>query len=149
MYWLSTLFRKSVTICAISTSPCIINVMMLLIFSAIWGRILYINNPIIPITITQVRKIPWILFTFNLFMKSITNESSKYAIINAYIAGLKEFITQLNVPGLNTINKIISAAIKIGNDNFKILLYLSMLLPPLHNIGLASVHYSKFTVYCQ
>lgn len=75
-------------------------------------------------------------------MKRITNESNKYAIINAYITGLKEFTTQANVPGLNTINKIISAAIKIGNDNFKILRYLSMIIPPLHNVGLASVHYS-------
>jgi hypothetical protein len=56
----------------------------------------------------------------------MTKESKRYAIINAYITGLKEFTIHLYVPGLNTINKIINDAINMGSDIFKMLLYLSI-----------------------
>lgn len=82
----------------------------------------------VPIKIMHARKIPCFLLTFSFLIKNITTESNRYAITRPYIIGLKESTIQLNVPGLNTINKIISKTINIGSDIFKMLLYLSILL---------------------
>ena len=99
-----------------------------------------------PSNIKHARNIPCFLLAFSFFIKTTTTESNKYAIIKPYITGLKEFTIQLNVPGLNTINKIISDAINIGSVIFNILLYFSICFPPLHKICLTSVHSSKLAV---
>ena len=89
----------------------------------------------VPIKIKHARNIPCFLLTFSFLIKNITTGSSRYAITRPYITGLKESTIQLNVPGLNTINRIISDEINIGRDFFKRLLCFSIVLPPLHKFA--------------